>query len=58
MRPIASCTCGVETAKLMRMKRWPSIGSKSMPGAVATPVSVKSCLQNSRLSSVSAPTSA
>ena len=44
-RRIASSTSGVETAKEKRMKRWPSTGSKSMPGAVATPVSSRSWRQ-------------
>src|SRR3569623_2263143 len=58
IRRSASSTRSVDTAKLKRMKWWPSTGSKSIPGAVATPVSSSSRMQNAMLSSVRWPISA
>ena len=54
----ASSTSAAPTAKLKRMKWLPSTGSKSTPGAAATPVSRRRRSQKARLSVVRWPMSA
>ena len=49
---IARSTSRSEIAKEKRTNAFPSTGSKSIPGAVAMPVSSSNSLQSARLSSV------